>query len=406
MGNEGSSVGKIIGGVVLAGVCATVGWVGNSMWSEHQKQAQAKQGAAAAAAQAAAAPTVSLHTVEEAEYNLPERYVAHVEAQQEVDLLPQVDGYIKEILFKEGDIVQAGQTLYVLDDEKYQAVVGQAKADLNAAETEERRARRYFERMQKADERGITQKERDDAEAGAERAKAAVMQAKANLVVAEYNCKKAKVVAPIAGQIGKTTAHLGDYVAPSKGALAKIVQTDPIRVSFPMTDRAYVGWRMAAKRGQAPDLRMRLMLPDGSEYDQQGNWDFDDNQMSRETATIMMRLSFPNPDRLLVPNSYVSLLTDSKVPPKYPLVPQAAIIDLAGGAVGVYVYNEANGTVVATPIETLPAEKGMIPAVKGLAAGTKIVAAGTRKLRSGMKVDFATATSTEENTPGWKGKEL
>ena len=108
---------------------------------------------------------------------------------------------MKEILFKEGDIVEAGAVLYVLDDERYQAVANQRKADLAAAEAEERRARRYNERMQKADERGITQKERDDAEAGFERAKAAVLQAKANLVVAEYDLKKAKVVAPISGQI-------------------------------------------------------------------------------------------------------------------------------------------------------------------------------------------------------------
>ena len=401
--SEGSGVGKVIGGIVAVVVFVTIGWFAKGMYDDWARR---NAGAHAAGMPPQADPTVALVTVEEREYNRPERYVAHVEAQQEVDLLPQVDGYIREILFKEGDIVRAGQELYVLDDEKYQAVVGQAKADLNAAQTEERRARRYFERMQKADERGITQLERDNAEAAAERAQAAVMQAKANLVVAEYNCKKARVVAPISGQIGKTTAHLGDYVAPSKGALAKIVQTDPIRVSFPMTDRAYVGWRMAAKRGQEPDLRMRLMLPDGSEYDQDGSWDFDDNQMSRETATIMMRLSFPNPDRLLVPNSYVSLLTDSKVPPKYPTVPQTAVVDLPGGNLGVYVFREDDGTVAAVPVETLPALDGMVPVVKGLEPGSRVVAAGTRKLRNGMKVAFAEATPTEENTPGWKGKQL
>ncbi|MBR7146953.1 MAG: efflux RND transporter periplasmic adaptor subunit [Oscillospiraceae bacterium] len=233
---------------------------------------------------------MAVREVEEREYNLPEKFVAHAEAMQEVDLLPQVDGYVKEIKFREGDLVKAGEVLYVLDDERYRAVANQRKADLAAAEAEERRASRYNERMQKADERGITQKERDDAEAGFERAKAAVLQAKANLVVAEYDLKKAKVIAPISGQIGKTSAHVGDYVAPSKGALARIVQVDPIRVSFPLTDRAYIGWRTALKKGNAPDYRMRLILPDGSEYGEEGSWDFDDNAMSKETAFTALNL--------------------------------------------------------------------------------------------------------------------
>ena len=292
--NKGGAIGAVIGTLVLAVACAAGGWIANDLWPKRPPvMPQMPQMTA----------TVAVKEVEERTYNLPEKFVAHAEAMQEVDLLPQVDGYIKEIKFKEGDIVKAGAVLYVLDDERYRAVANQRKADLEAAEAEARRAERYWERMQKADSRGITQKERDDAEAGADKAKAAVLQAKANLVVAEYDLKKAVVIAPISGQIGKTSAHVGDYVAPSKGALARIVQIDPIRVTFPLTDRAYIGWRAALKKGKAPEYRMRLMLPDGSAYGEEGKWDFDDNEMSKDTATIIMRLSFPNPDRLLIPNS-------------------------------------------------------------------------------------------------------
>ena len=65
-------------------------------------------------------------------------------------------------------------------------------------------------------------------------------------------------------------------------------------------------------------------LPDGSEYGEEGKWDFDDNEMSKDTATIIMRLSFPNPDRLLIPNSYVTLLTDRKTPPKMAIMMTAS----------------------------------------------------------------------------------
>ena len=389
---KGGAIGAMIGTVVLAAACAAGGWIARGIWPQKMpKMPQMPQMTA----------TVSVKEVEERPYNLPERFVAHAEPVQEVDLLPQVDGYIKEIKFKEGDIVKEGMVLYILDDERYRAVVNQRKADLEAAEAEARRAERYWERMQNADSRGITQLERDNAEAGAEKAKAAVFQAKANLVVAEYDLKKAKVIAPISGQIGKTTAHVGDYVAPSKGALARIVQIDPIRVSFPLTDRAYIGWRSAMKKGKAPEYRMRLILPDGSEYDKQGSWDFDDNEMSRETATIIMRLSFPNPDRLLVPNSYVTLLTDRSTPPVMPCIPQQAVVDLVGGSQGVWVLKD-DMTVEQRVVDVREMSEGWCPVVSGLALGEKVVISGHGKLGPGMKVALAEPTSNDDLDPNYQ----
>ena len=393
--NKGSAVGSAIGALVLAAVCAAGGWIGCGMWMRAAKAKAGNPAAMAAMAAAAGGVTVAVTNAEMRAYNLPERFVAHAEAVQEVDLLPQIDGYVKEIKFKEGDVVKAGQTLYVIDDERYLAVANQRKADLAAAEAEARRAVRYFERMQKADERGITQLERDNAEAAAEKAKASVLQAKANLVVAEYDLKKTTVVAPISGQIGKSSAHVGDYVAPSKGALAKIVQIDPIRVSFPLTDRAYIAWRQEQRSGSAKPFRMRLILPDGSDYDREGAWDFDDNQMSRETASIMMRLKFPNPERLLIPNSYVTLLTDFQDPPKFPSVPQQSLIDLPGGNRGVWVLKD-DMTVEQRPVETKEAFNGWTPVVKGIEAGERIVISGVAKLGPGMKVAIVEPTSNDD----------
>ncbi len=393
--NKGSAIGSTIGALVLAAVCAAGGWIGCGMWMRAAKAKAGNPAAMAAMAAAAGGVTVAVTNAEMRAYNLPERFVAHAEAVQEVDLLPQIDGYVKEIKFKEGDVVKAGQTLYVIDDERYLAVANQRKADLAAAEAEERRASRYNERMQKADERGITQLERDNAEAAAEKAKASVLQAKANLVVAEYDLKKTTVVAPISGQIGKSSAHVGDYVAPSKGALAKIVQIDPIRVSFPLTDRAYIAWRQEQRSGSAKPFRMRLILPDGSDYDREGAWDFDDNQMSRETASIMMRLKFPNPERLLIPNSYVTLLTDFQDPPKFPSVPQQSLIDLPGGNRGVWVLKD-DMTVEQRPVETKEAFNGWTPVVKGIEAGERIVISGVAKLGPGMKVAIVEPTSNDD----------
>ena len=390
--SKASAIGSAVGVVVLVAASVTGGWVACDLWPKKQAgKFQMPQMAA----------TVAVRQVEERVYNLPEKFVAHAEPVQEVDLLPQVDGYIKEIRFKEGDIVKAGDVLYVLDGERYQAIVNQRKADLAAAEAEMRRADRYFDRMQKADARGITQLELDNAEAASDSAEAAVLQAKANLVVAEYDLKKTQVVAPISGQIGKTAAHVGDYVSPSKGALARIVQTNPMRVSFPLTDRAYVGWRSAQLKGSAPDYRLRLLLPDGSEYKQEGAWAFDDNTMSKETATIIMRLVFPNPNRMLIPNSYVTLLVDYKKPPKLPCVPQQAVVDLSTGSRGVWVLKD-DMTVEQRVVETSEMSDGWIPVDKGLSLGEKVIVSGMAKLAPGMKVALAEATGNDDLDPNFQ----
>ena len=388
---RGSAVGAILGTAIVAIVGVVGGWIAHDMYARSGKAAGEN---ARALQKAAMGPqTVAIETVTEKPYNLPRTYVAHVEAMQEVELQPQVDGYIKQIFFKEGDLVKEGQLLYQLDDERYQAVVNQRKADLEAAEAEARRTERYWERMKSADARGITQLERDNAEAGAESARAAVLQAKANLVVAEYDCKKARVVAPISGQIGKSSACVGDYVSPSKGALARIVQIDPIRVSFPLTDREYVAWRGAQAAGNPIDYRTRVQLPDGSIYAHEGAFDYDDNEMSRTTATILMRLKFANPDRLLVPNGYVTVYSDLARPPMYPTVSESAIVDLAGGNLGVYVIDEKTSTVSVRNVERLSVHDGLAPIAKGLASGEKVVVSGTRKLYPGCKVRVVEATA-------------
>ena len=391
--SKGAVIGSILGQIVLGAACLVIGWIARELTPKAPPQLPAK---VVEMAKAAAMPqAVAVTNVEQRVYNKPDRFIAHAEPVQEVDLLPQVDGYVKEICFKEGDVVSEGQLLYVLDDERYQAVANQRKADLSAAEAEERRTKRMYDRLLAADARGVTQLERDNAEAGWETAKAAVMQAKANLVVAEYDLKKAKVVAPISGQIGKTTAHKGDYVAPSKGALAHIVQIDPIRVTFPITDRNYITWRQSRDTVAGQGFRMRLMLPNGTEYNQQGEFDFDDNQMSRETATIMMRLKFPNPDRILIPNSYVTMLSDFQNPPSYPCVPQQAIFDLPGGDLGVYVI-KADGTAEARVVTTKETDEGWTPIMSGVSAGERVVISGTHKIKPGAKVLETTATTNED----------
>ena len=355
-----------------------------------------------------AAPAVAAVTVTNSVFNPPEEFVGHVEPVQEVDILPQIEGYLLRVTFNEGTEVRKGELLFEIDPEQYRAAesqrraeIAKAKGEVAVAEAEVDRTRRYLDRLKSADERGITQTDLDSAETGHAAAKAqlaaahaAVSQAEANLALASVNIKHTKVYAPISGRIGKALRHAGDYVAPSKGALARIVQTDPVRVTFPVTDRAFLAWQAAsAKRGSDIrfDRRIRLRLADDSLYGVQGAWEFNDNEMSRETATIQVRALFPNPRQTLLPNAFVTVLADETSPAPVLTVPAAAVVRNAK-TVGVWTLDD--GDVAHFTDVSVGASAGGVAVVEsGLKPGTRVVALGAHKLGEGMKVRLVEAAA-------------
>ena len=219
---------------------------------------------------------------------------------------PQIDGYLAKVNFNEGDFVKAGDVLFEIDQERYlaenqisKANLARAEAEVGQSEAALEKSQRYWKRMSSADQRGVAQSERDAAEtdlaadkARLLRAKAAVKEAQAQLAASEFNLRHAVIRAPFSGRIGKTFAHVGDYVAPSKGPMAHLVQVDPVRVTFPMSDRSYLELdRRARKTGMKVGelLRLRLRLADGTVYPGEGRWDFADNEMSAEAAAVSIR---------------------------------------------------------------------------------------------------------------------
>ncbi len=352
-------------------------------------------------------PAVAVDEVKAERFNPPETFIGHVEPVQEVDILPQIEGYVKEVRFTEGDEVKEGDLLFVIDDERYRADQGVAEAEVAAArsnvvqaEAAVERAERLLRRLKAVDSRAITQTEMDAAETGlaADRAalgsaKSAVAQAEAKLASTAFNLKHTKIYAPISGRIGKSLRHAGDFVSPSKGALARIVQMDPVRVSFPITDRAYLAWgRSAENRGAkvGDTRRLRLRLADGTIYPADGVWEFSDNEMSVETATLIIRAKFPNAARTLVPNAYVTVLADESDPAAVPVIPFLAVAK-SGQATGVWLYGD-DGTVHFREIEPGLRAEGKLHARSGVSAGEKIVIQGVHKLGEGMKVRVVPAT--------------
>lgn len=391
---------KAIPAVAFGVLAAGIGWFGHEALGMKTKQAETRT---------ASVPAVAVAPAQAVAFNPPREYVGHVRPIQEVDILPHIEGYVKKVCFAEGDRVAAGDVLFEIDSEQYEAAltlqranVKSAEAKVLVAEAEVDRAKRYFDRLTEADDRGVTATERDTAEttlasaqAALNAAKASVTEAKASTAIAEFNMKHTLVHAPISGRIGKAFHHVGDLVSPNKSPLAHVVQFDPIRVAFPIPDRDAVAWHRAVERtasARSP-WRLRLVLPDGSTYDRDGALDFGENEMDRQTATVVMHARFANPSDRLMPNQFVKVRVDEREPKRVTAVPTLGVVRGADGW-HVWVVDDASKAHRRT-VETGAVWQGLTVVTKGLEPGERVVVQGTHKLQDGDTVSVVPATEAK-----------
>jgi len=385
-------VAKIMGWLVTAVCLLWLGWMARALMP--QRPAGGAPSLAAMMGGAGGPPPVEVQPVVEAEVNPPSAYIGRVEPIQDVELRAQVGGYIKHVHFKEGTKVKAGDLLFTIDPEQYEARVAVRKAEIGQAEAALDRAERYLNRLERSDARAITQADLDTARSDVAQGRAAVKQAVANLALAKFDLKHTRIIAPIDGRVGRTVANVGDYVAPSLGTLLRIVQVDPVRIAFSVTDKDYLGALENFGAERVRDvLRIRYRLPTGSLSDSVGERDFEDNTMSTDTATLSVRARFPNPNGLLVPDGYVTVLVDLASAPKSPVVPQEALqTDREGHFV--YVVDEA-GIAQRRPVSTGAKAAGKVIVRSGVKTGERVVVQGTQKVISGQPVTLAPAKEAD-----------
>ena len=276
-------------------------------------------------------PLVTVATVIEQDVNPPAEYVGHVEAIQSVDLRARVEGFLERVDFKEGSDVQAGNLLYVIEQAPYQARVNAEKASLAQAEAILTKARQYLHRAQTVRSGGISATDLENAVAEELRAKAQFEQVKANLQIAQINLGYTAIKAPISGRIGRTAFTKGNLVGPDSGALARIVQSDPIRVVYSISENDLDSINMALKDADRdknhPMLMPQIKLADGQILETKGHVDFVDNTVDVSTGTIAVRALFKNPKGILIPGQYVTVLVARSEPKPMPVVPQAAVLE-------------------------------------------------------------------------------
>ena len=349
-------------------------------------------GAQAPEEQAAEPPVVGVIEVAEQKINPFFEFVAKTRAKESVALRARVTGFLESREFQEGGDVEVGQVLFKIEPERYQAFLAQAEAELAAAEASLNRAKvdaaRYAE-LAKA--KNVSQQKVDEAEAEVLVQEAAVQTATAAIKQAQLDVDYTQVTAPIAGRIDFASYTVGNLLGPDSGVLATINLMDPINVVFSISETWYLELVQAdldiqkaggevAEFSHVPLIR----LPNGTVYEQPGRFDFIDNKIDEKTGTVLVRAEFSNPDKLLLPGQFVTVVIERKEAKDAVVIPQAAVLTDQGGQYVLLVNDEDK--VEVRRIETGQRFGANWAVDEGLKAGERIVLYGAQKVRPGIEV--------------------
>ena len=347
-------------------------------------------------------PAVSVVEVEPQDVTPSSQFVGRVVAIDQVDLRARVQGFLEQRLFTEGQKVEKGDLLYVIEQPPFQAQVEEAAADVARAEASVAETKATLERVQEASGSGaVSKQEVDQALANDQRAQAEVLAAKAQLEIAKLNLSYTEISAPIDGRIGFTNYTVGNLVGPDSGTLATIVSDDPIYVTFPVSSRVILEARQQAiAAGKPNEFVVRAQLPDGTTYGHPGKVNFLNIEADQTTDTITVRAEFPNPEGLLVDGGFVNVAVERAKPEERLVVPQAALqLDQAGAYVLVV---DGQDQVEQRRVQTGQAFAGNLVVQSGLQAGERVIVEGIQKVRPGMKVQanvVPLATSDADISP-------
>lgn len=320
------------------------------------------------------------------------------------EVRPQVGGIIQKRMFTEGSDVQAGQVLFQIDPAMYQAALDNAKAALARSEANLSAIRLRAERLRELlPEKAVSQQDYDDAAAALKQTQADIQYSKANLETARINLKYTTITAPISGRIGKSNVTVGALVtAQQPAALATIQQLDPMYVDVAQSTADILRLRRQMQEGRLEQngknkQKVRLFTDDGSEYSLKGDIQFLDVTVDPTTGSVILRITFPNPQRILLPGMFVRAIVQEGVNKEALLIPQQAVFrDPKGNAYTLIV--DPAGKVVQRPLTLDRALDDKWLVSSGLAPGDRVIVEGLQKVKPGVSVKVIPFENGEKNS--------
>lgn len=326
-----------------------------------------------------AAKTVQLDT----------KYSATIRGRQDIDVFPQVGGTLQKLCVTEGQTVKKGQTLFIIDQVPYQAALNTAEAALKAAEAQLATAElNYNSRKQLFEERVVSEFDMQTAQNSMLSAKAAVAQAKAQVVNARNSLSYTVVKSPSDGVVGTLPYRQGALVGASMPQpLTTVSDNSQIYVYFSLNESELL--KLARQYGSIDSAvvnmpPVRLLLVDGSEYEELGKVESVSGVVDRQTGSVQLRAVFNNPGKLLHSGSTGNVIIPATYENAF-VVPAAATVQTQD-KFKVYIVDE-KGIAHSQLITILEKDGGdEFIVTSGLSGGEEIVAEGAGMVKEGQDV--------------------
>ncbi len=319
-------------------------------------------------------------------------YVAQVQSSRQVNIQARVNGFLDKRVYTEGEIVKAGQTLFLMDQKPFKAQLDQAEAALARQEAALEVARKNLNRVKPlAAANALSQKELDDATGQFQSAAAAVAQAKAVVEQAKFNLSYTVIKSPVDGITSYAQQADGTYlnVNQSSSQLTTVAVISPSYVNFSLSENDRLKLRDQIAKGllrepRDKNYRAEVVLADGSIFPYTGQVTFANPMFNPQTGTFLIRATVDNPDNLLRPNEYVRVRVKGAVRPNAILIPQRAVQQAPKGH---FVWTvEKDNKVEPRPVTLGEAYENDWFIYEGLRAGDRVVVDGALTLRPGTLV--------------------
>ena len=342
---------------------------------------------------AMAPPGVTVSTPLRRELATTTTFTGQFEAIDRVEIRAQVSGYLTEIHFKDGQLVKAGDLLFVIDPRPYEIALANAKAQGATATASLDLAKKELVRTSSLIQNDYASRETlDQRQQTQDAGIAALDAAKAAVRQAQLNMEWTHVVAPISGRISSHRVSIGNLIVGGQTGgtttmLTTIVSQDPIYLAFDMGEGDYVAYQRflhASHDPAAVDRTVEIALSDETGFTHKGSLDFVDNEMDRASGTIRARATVPNPDLFIAAGQFARLKLPTSGDKERLLVPESALSTDQSNTMVMTVTPD--DTIVPKVIE-IGAAVGDLRIVKnGLGPNDRIVIDGLMYARPGGKV--------------------
>jgi membrane fusion protein, multidrug efflux system len=322
-----------------------------------------------------------------------DEFTGRFDAVEEVQVRARVGGFVTNVEFKDGDMVHAGDLLYVIDPRPFEAVAEQADGQLSDARAKVELAKRDLDRgLALVQTSAVSEQLVDQRRQALQAAHAAVMQAEGALKAARLNIEFSHVIAPIGGRVSRHLVSIGNLVQGSDGGstlLTSVVSLDPIYIYFDMDEATYLKYNRLWFEGKRPSSRdnpnpVQVALTGETKPSHDGKVDFLDNRLDVSTGSLRGRAVVPNKDLSILPGQFGRVRLIASAPYDALLIPDTAVATDQSRKI-VFVVKEDN-TVVAKPVTLGPLDEGLRVIREGLKPEDHVVVDGLQRVRVGAKV--------------------